>query len=94
VARKAKLNTTSKNYSEPHHKVQGRGPLFVTARGGAWRADDLCPDGNAAGDPPGIVNGSFNPDRKDTHWGKRKLKRDQMTFGLSPLSFATFPSEF
>ena len=19
----------------------------------------------------------FNPDRKDTHWGKRKLKRDQ-----------------
>jgi hypothetical protein len=21
----------------------------------------------------------FNPDRKDTHWGKRKLKRDQRT---------------
>jgi hypothetical protein len=20
---------------------------------------------------------AFNPDRKDTHWGKRKLKRDQ-----------------
>jgi hypothetical protein len=20
---------------------------------------------------------TFNPDRKDTHWGKRKLKRDQ-----------------
>jgi hypothetical protein len=22
-------------------------------------------------------NREFNPDRKDTHWGKRKLKRDQ-----------------
>jgi hypothetical protein len=20
----------------------------------------------------------FNPDRKDTHWGKRKLKRDRL----------------
>jgi hypothetical protein len=23
------------------------------------------------------VERTFNPDRKDTHWGKRKLKRDQ-----------------
>jgi hypothetical protein len=23
------------------------------------------------------VERAFNPDRKDTHWGKRKLKRDQ-----------------
>jgi cob(I)alamin adenosyltransferase len=23
------------------------------------------------------VERSFNPDRKDTHWGKRKLKRDE-----------------
>ena len=23
------------------------------------------------------VEREFNPDRKDTHWGKRKLKRDQ-----------------
>jgi hypothetical protein len=23
------------------------------------------------------VERMFNPDRKDTHWGKRKLKRDQ-----------------
>jgi len=23
------------------------------------------------------VQRTFNPDRKDTHWGKRKLKRDQ-----------------
>lgn len=23
------------------------------------------------------VERKFNPDRKDTHWGKRKLKRDQ-----------------
>jgi hypothetical protein len=24
-----------------------------------------------------LVRRTFNPDRKDTHWGKRKLKRDQ-----------------
>jgi hypothetical protein len=24
----------------------------------------------------GVVR-EFNPDRKETHWGKRKLKRDQ-----------------
>jgi hypothetical protein len=23
------------------------------------------------------VRRQFNPDRKDTHWGKRKLKRDR-----------------
>jgi hypothetical protein len=23
------------------------------------------------------IERAFNPDRKDTHWGKRKLKRDQ-----------------
>jgi len=23
------------------------------------------------------VERTFNPDRKDTHWGKRKLKRDE-----------------
>jgi hypothetical protein len=23
------------------------------------------------------VEREFNPDRKDTHWGKRKLKRDE-----------------
>jgi hypothetical protein len=27
--------------------------------------------------PPVIVERVFNPDRKDTHWGKRKLKRDR-----------------
>ena len=24
-----------------------------------------------------LVEREFNPDRKDQHWGKRKLKRDQ-----------------
>jgi len=41
------------------------------------RLHDACAYRGVAGvEPPGS-NGRFNPDRKDTHWGKRKLKRDQ-----------------
>ncbi len=28
----------------------------------------------------------FNPDRKDTHWSRRKLKRDERTDGLVALT--------
>jgi hypothetical protein len=44
--------------------VQQRGPTMF-ARIGVMRA------------PNRQVERVFNPDRKETHWGKRKLKRDQ-----------------
>jgi hypothetical protein len=40
------------------------------------RADDVCADRNAAALHRNEVR-QFDPDRKDHHWGKRKLKRDQ-----------------
>jgi hypothetical protein len=44
--------------------AEGRGPL-MHARIGVLRALHRN------------VERVFNPDRKDTHWGKRKLKRDE-----------------
>jgi hypothetical protein len=44
--------------------AEGRGPL-MHARVGVLRALNRN------------VERVFDPDRKDTHWGKRKLKRDQ-----------------
>jgi hypothetical protein len=44
--------------------AEGRGPL-MHARIGVMRALNRN------------VERVFNPDRKDTHWGKRKLKRDE-----------------
>jgi hypothetical protein len=44
--------------------AEGRGPL-MHARVGVLRALNRH------------VERVFNPDRKDTHWGKRKLKRDE-----------------
>jgi hypothetical protein len=44
--------------------AEGRGPL-MHARVGMLRALNRH------------VERVFNPDRKDNHWGKRKLKRDQ-----------------
>jgi hypothetical protein len=44
--------------------AEGRGPL-LHARVGVLRALNRN------------VERVFNPDRKDAHWGKRKLKRDQ-----------------
>jgi hypothetical protein len=44
--------------------AEGRGPL-LHARVGVLRALNRN------------VERKFNPDRKDTHWGKRKLKRDR-----------------
>jgi hypothetical protein len=44
--------------------AEGRGPL-MHARIGVLRALNRH------------VVRTFNPDRKDTHWGKRKLKRDE-----------------
>jgi hypothetical protein len=44
--------------------AENRGPL-MHARNGMLRALNRQ------------VERVFNPDRKDTHWGKRKLKRDQ-----------------
>ena len=44
--------------------AQGRGPL-LHARVGVLRALNRN------------VERVLNPDRKDTHWGKRKLKRDE-----------------
>jgi hypothetical protein len=44
--------------------AEGRGPL-MHARVGVLRALNRH------------VVREFNPDRKDTHWGKRKLKRDE-----------------
>jgi hypothetical protein len=33
------------------------------------------------------VGREFNPDRKDTHWGKRKLKRDRSVVVCRPMLF-------
>ena len=44
--------------------AEGRGPL-MHARIGVMRALN------------GHVEGVFNPDRKDPHWGRRKLARDR-----------------
>jgi hypothetical protein len=44
--------------------AEGRGPL-MHARAGVLRALNRN------------VERVFNPDRKDGHWGKRKLKRDE-----------------
>jgi hypothetical protein len=44
--------------------AEGRGPL-LHARVGVLRALNRN------------VERAFNPDRKDHHWGKHKLKRDQ-----------------
>jgi hypothetical protein len=44
--------------------AEGRGPL-MPARVGVLRALNRN------------VERVFNPDRKDPHWGKRKLKRDR-----------------
>jgi hypothetical protein len=44
--------------------AENRGPL-MHARIGVMRALNRN------------VERTFNPDRKDTHWGKRKLRRDQ-----------------
>jgi hypothetical protein len=44
--------------------AEGRGPM-LHARVGVLRALNRN------------VERTFNPDRKDPHWGKRKLKRDQ-----------------
>jgi hypothetical protein len=44
--------------------AENRGPL-MHARIGMLRALNVN------------VERVFNPDRKDTHWGKRKLKRDE-----------------
>jgi hypothetical protein len=36
----------------------------------------------------------FNPDRKDPHWGKRKLKRDNGLKGLACGAAAPSPAQF
>ena len=40
-----------------------------------WSDDDGADRGHEGVEPH--VARVFNPDRKDTHWGKRKLKRDE-----------------
>ena len=43
--------------------AEGRGPLMHARIGMLWINRN--------------VERVFNPDRKDAHWGKRKLKRDE-----------------
>jgi hypothetical protein len=46
------------------------------AGGGERRSDDVCADWRHEG-AQSTREREFNPSRKDTHWGKRKLKRDE-----------------
>ena len=59
-----------------------RGRQLVTPRDAAEfitklpKADHDAPEWQAAMEALLCV-GEFNPDRKDPHWGRRKLKRDE-----------------
>ena len=51
--------------------------LILTAERGQAGADPLLARIGMMRALNHHVDRVFNPDRKDTHWGKRKLKRDQ-----------------